>query len=74
MTKHVRLCLVESEDEKELVATVGFREEADCLITYHYGLMQAEGDDLSLLVGLVVVRRGQALQGRVRGGLVTRDG
>ena len=37
MTKHVRLCLVESEDEKELVATVGFRE-ADCLSTHHYAL------------------------------------
>ena len=64
--------LVESDDE-ELVATAGFREEAD-FSTHHYALMQAEGDDLSLPVGLVVVRRGRALQGRVRGSLVTRDG
>jgi len=56
--------MVESEDEKELVAAVGFREEADCLSTHHYALTQAEGDDLSLLVGLVVVRRGRALQRR----------
>jgi hypothetical protein len=55
------------------VAAVGFREEADCLSTHHYAPMQAKGDDLSLLVGLVVVRRGRALQRRVRGGLVTCD-
>jgi hypothetical protein len=66
--------MVESEDEKELVAPVGFREEADCLSTHHYALTQPEGGDLSLLIRLVVVRRGRALQGRVRGGLVTRDG
>ena len=59
--------VVESEDEKELVATVGFQEEADCL---GYALKQAEGGDLSLLVGLVVVRRGWTLQGRLRGGPV----
>ena len=62
--------MVESEDEEELVAAVGFREEADCFSTHHYALTQAEWDDLSLLIGLVVVRRLWALQGRVRGGLI----
>ena len=61
---------VESEDEKELVVAMGFREEADRLSTHNYAFMQAEGDDLNSLVGLVVVRRGRALQARVRGGPV----
>jgi len=63
-------CLEMVEDEEELVAAVGFGEEADCLSTHPCALTQAQGDDISLLVGLVVVRRGRALQGRVRGGLV----
>ena len=37
-------CLLESEDEKELVAAVGFREEAGCPSAHHCALTQAEGD------------------------------